>query len=170
MEGHFRSPAKTSPIGALKSLPWNCEWSSDICAAAPSLVSNSHLLQPSYHGPRVLVIFCSHHDHGPRVSPRCSARSLLRMIGQGTHLSPKAMTVPGRADQKFGTILSPLIMYIAQCAMHMPILGETQRWRNRAMHTASIGGIVTHYSKVTANQSQRCLDLCCRVYCCLMHY
>ena len=42
--------------------------------------------------------------------------SLLRIIGQGTHLSPKAMTVPGRADQKSGTILSPLIMNIVHCA------------------------------------------------------
>ena len=80
-------------------------------AADPSLVSNSHL--PAAIMVQEFLIFCSHHDHGPRVSPRCSARSLLRMIGQGTHLSPKAMTVPGRADQKFGTILSPLIMYIA---------------------------------------------------------
>ena len=110
MEGHFRSPAKTS---STKSLSKIFEWSSDICAAAPSLASNSHL--PAAIIVQEFLIFCSNHDHGPRVSPRCSARSLLRMIGQGTHLSPKAMTVPGKADQKSGTILSPLIMYIAHC-------------------------------------------------------
>ena len=62
------------------------------------------------------------------------------------------------------------LWFVSHCTLHMPIFGETQGWCDRAMHIALIGGIVTHYSKVRANQSQRCLDLCCRVYCCLMHY